>query len=800
MRRDTLRERLSMRLFFRSSFCALAILTASQPARAGQGIVVADPTQAEMASADRHEVLNEKDHHFLGRVEFEPKGGDTRIFADEAWFYTDTNHFIAQGNVVFSQGTSRISADRADFDTKSGLGTFYNAYGTASVKPPQPQMRPGAIAPPPTGSQETEVYFFGDTVEKIGPKKYRITKGGFTTCVQPTPRWDLHAGTVVLNIDHYTLLTNAVLRVKGVPMLYVPFIAYPTKKEDRATGFLIPTYGSSTLRGQQIHNAFFWAINRSQDATIMHEWYSKTGQGVSGEYRYNFGGGSDGYLSTNLRNERQVTTETNGQSSVQPATRTYELRGSANQLLPGRLRARARVDYFSSLESSRTYNNDINNASRNSRSYGGNVVGAWGGYSLNGTFDHNEIFYENVSSSSGLTGGAPRITVARNERPLLGSDVYFSVGGEFARILWESRGVDAENKPVVVDRGLTRLDFYPQIRYPFKRWQFFTVNSTFSWRDTFYTRSQTPETETTPAVMIDDSVNRRFYTAQAMVVGPVFNRIWDTPDNGYAEKFKHTIEPTVTIQRTSAIDNYDRIAKLEGIDYTVGGTTQFNYGLTNRFFAKRREGGRTAAAREFLNVAISQSYYTNAKASQVDPQYGTSFTGSTPNNFSPIALTVRALPTNNLNGTMRAEFDSKYHSLRTISANAAYTLPGLVQSNVGWSKRFLIPQLDGFDDTAFLDHTINQSTLIHTRDNKYGGMYSFHFDVLHTAMVQQRMSGYYNAQCCGIAFEYQTYNYNAFNTSSIFRVPGDHRFFLSFTLAGLGNFSPFNGAMGGVPR
>ena len=28
----------------------------------------------------------------------------------------------------------------------------------------------------------------------------------------------------------------------------------------------------------------------------------------------------------------------------------------------------------------------------------------------------------------------------------------------------------------------------------------------------------------------------------------------------------------------------------------------------------------------------------------------------------------------------------------------------------------------------------------------------------------------------------------------------DHRFFMSFTLAGLGNFSPFNGALSGAPR
>ena len=31
-------------------------------------------------------------------------------------------------------------------------------------------------------------------------------------------------------------------------------------------------------------------------------------------------------------------------------------------------------------------------------------------------------------------------------------------------------------------------------------------------------------------------------------------------------------------------------------------------------------------------------------------------------------------------------------------------------------------------------------------------------------------------------------------------IPSDHRFFMSFTLAGLGNFSPFNGALSGVPR
>ena len=64
-------------------------------------------------------------------------------------------------------------------------------------------------------------------------------------------------------------------------------------------------------------------------------------------------------------------------------------------------------------------------------------------------------------------------------------------------------------------------------------------------------------------------------------------------------------------------------------------------------------------------------------------------------------------------------------------------------------------------------------------------------------MLNQTITGFYNAQCCGLAFQYLTNNYGA---GSVIGAAADHRFFLSFTLAGLGNFSPFNGALSGVPR
>ena len=139
------------------------------------------------------------------------------------------------------------------------------------------------------GGLEPDVFFHGSTIEKIGSDKYRITKGGFTTCVQPTARWEIVSGSATLRLDHYVRMSNAVVDVKDVPVFYLPMLYYPIQEDDRATGFLLPMYGSSLATGSSISNAFFWAINRSQDATFFHDWMFSRGNGLGAEYRYILG-------------------------------------------------------------------------------------------------------------------------------------------------------------------------------------------------------------------------------------------------------------------------------------------------------------------------------------------------------------------------------------------------------------------------------------------------------------------------------------------------------------------------------
>ena len=710
------------------------------------------------------------DHvRLIGAVEIERD--DWKFFAEEVDLYTDTDRLIASGNVVYTSAGNRIAADRADFNTATQTGTFEIATGSVSIGDRFDRSL--------FGTQEPDAYFYGETIEKLGPRKYRITDGGFTTCVQPTPRWELTSSSVVVNLEEYAILKNTILHVKGIPLFYLPVMYYPIQEDDRATGFLIPAYGSSSYRGQSLSNAFFWAINRSQDATFFHDWFSTAGKGMGGEYRYLGADGSEGNARAYFLDEPPFALSSD-EDDVLPARQSFQLNGSLTQALGSHIRARGSVDYFSDVTVQQTFHANILEASRRERRFAGNLQGNWGTYTLSGTVDWNETFFGETESA--LNGAAPRISFTRAEQPIASNwPIYFSFGAEYATLLREGRTEDR-----VDERGLTRLDVNPTVRLPFTKWPFLSINSSVSWRSTYWTERFDPEEN----LQIEAGISRQYFTLESRITGPVLTKVWDTPDNAYAERFKHVIEPTVTFQRVSAIDNFDEIVQLEGIDSVVGSATQIAYGVTNRFLARRREGD----AREVMSISLMQSFYTDARAAQFDRGFRTSFSGTAPSRLTPVALQVRVSPADRINASLRAEYDTQFGGFREIGADGTLAIGDWIQTTAGWSQRRFVDGLAGFNNPAQLDHYLNASTIVRSRGNRVGGIYAFNYDVLRNRYLQQRIMGYYNAQCCGINVEFQTFSFAGL--SSFVRVPEDNRFNISFTLAGIGTFANFFGMFG----
>ena len=712
----------------------------------------------------------------------EINGGAWQFYADQVdiFSFSDESRLVASGNVVFTSDGGRIAADRVEFDIDTVTGTFYNAEGsTLLVEDIEPSM---------FGTQEPEIRFWGEIIEKIGSRTYRLTRGGFTSCVQPTPRWEVTVSSATINLDEYA--AAAQLCAEGQGRAVVLSAGHVLSDPGGWPGHGHPDANIRRLdhpRGNSISNAFFLAINRSHDATVFHDWFAATGQGLGAEYRYVLGPGSQGNVRTYQLNEHETTVVdqfgTGANETTLPGRRSYEQRGSARHRISNALRARGQVDFFSDVTVRQTYQTNIYDASNSSRSFGGNVTGSWGAYTLSGTGDVSETFFGDTEAT--LYGASPRMSFDQAERPLLGSPVYFAFTSEYANLLRRSRFDDRE-----VESGLTRLDLNPLVRVPFTRWPFLTLNSSLSWRQTYWTESIDEMT----GRQLDNGISRSFVDMQTQITGPVFVKVWDTPNSGYSERMKHVIEPWLNLKRITAVDNFDQIVRLEGVDSIVGNVTQITYGLNNRLYARRAERGSPSVANEILTVSVQQSYYTDANAAQFDRQFQTSFQGTLPSNYSPVSLIVRAGPTSELSGTLRAEYDTQFGALRTISADASIEVGGWLNQTAGWSQRRFVEGLSGFDNRNNLDHYLNSFTNLRTRSNRLGGVYQFNYDIQRGRFLQQRVLMYYNAQCCGINIEYQSFNLEGLG--ALVRVDRDRRFNLSFTLAGLGTFSNMLGAFG----
>jgi LPS-assembly protein len=708
--------------------------------------------------------------HYLLIENVQIECNDIQLFADRAELIGDIDRLTASGNVVFVSGTSRIAAERMEFNTKTKTGTFYNASGIANLEN-------RGVERSLFGSQEPDAYFYGETIQKLGPKTYRITKGGFTTCVQPTPRWEMVASSVTLTLEKRAVLTNMVLKVKDVPVFYLPAMYYPINKSDRSTGFLLPIYGQSTIKGHTLNNAFFWAINRSQDATIYHSFYSKTGQGYGGDYRYIQSGGSSGSVQTSFLREHETDYEqANGTTLTVPALQSYQINGAVVQQLPASLRLSGSANYFSSLISQQRYQQDVFAATNRSRTFGGNISGNWDGHSISGTIDRNEVFTNDTDSN--VLGSFPKIVYSRAEKPIGKLPLYFGATTEYVTLIRTDK-----NATTVNERGLTRVDVAPMLRFPFTKLPYLTFNSSLGFRQTYWSESLDAT-----GTRVPDPVNRRYFTMSTTITGPVLTRIWNTPTRSYAQKFKHVIEPAITLSRVTPFDNYDRIVKLDSHDYDRGRVTSIGYGVNHRLYAKKE------SSREILSVAIGQSYYTDERAAEIDRQYQSSdyTTALKPSHFSPVAMQVHVTPTLATDVTFRTEYDTQVHALRSLAANGALAI-GWAVANAGWSLNRFIPELGGSPSSA--SHYLNASTVIRKPGNAFSTTYAFNFDMRTKDFLNQRLIAHYNSQCCGIAVEYQKFNFGT--RAGTIGVPRDHRFNLSFTLAGIGTFSDLFGAFGG---
>jgi LPS-assembly protein len=119
-----------------------------------------------------------------------------------------------------------------------------------------------------------------------GQDKKRLKDARYTTCAAGVDDWYIKASELELN--DYTdsgVAKNAYIEFKGVPLIYSPWISFSFNNQ-RKSGLLAPTYGTTSKSGFEVSVPFYWNISPNMDATLATRILSKRGVQLQGEFRY----------------------------------------------------------------------------------------------------------------------------------------------------------------------------------------------------------------------------------------------------------------------------------------------------------------------------------------------------------------------------------------------------------------------------------------------------------------------------------------------------------------------------------
>ena len=167
----------------------------------------------------------------MGSVDVRYK--NIRLFADRVEVDTKTKDVYAEGNVVLQSPDEVVTAASISFNMDSARGKLDRVQGRI-----QPNF-----------------FYEAGTLERKAEDVYSFTKSTFTSCTQPVPRWNFSCSRANFKKNDYVEMWNAVLKIKKVPVFYLPYFRYPLDSQ-RSTGFLCPRSASRGPRVSLTPRAF----------------------------------------------------------------------------------------------------------------------------------------------------------------------------------------------------------------------------------------------------------------------------------------------------------------------------------------------------------------------------------------------------------------------------------------------------------------------------------------------------------------------------------------------------------------
>ena len=726
--------------------------------------------------------------------------GTYRLQADKALVYEAENKVVAEGSVVFDQADQqRITGTRAEWNYRTKTGYFENSTGFTN------QTQDG-----------TRIYFTADRVEKISLDTIEATNVQVTACDEDVPKWSFHASKTRIKTGDRVYVYSPKLRLKNIPVFFLPYASVSIKTRDRASGFLTPTFGGSGAKGARLSTAYYQTLGRSADFTFRSDIYTQRGLGFGGDLRTR--ANSRSYLNVGFY---AVKDRIFGQeaSDINPDQGGSSLYVEGVHYFKNGFTAVADVNITSNLAFRQVFSDNIQQAispeetsqvfiNRNHNEYSFNFLARTQVTSL----ENARIRIRQLPSIS--IDKRPGILSFFKKLP-----IYFSFSGAADGVSRKETVEDAlqfiadvGGNPILAPSMVQRLDLHPRFELPlhFAGW---SITSSGSGRVTYYSNSLDPATRD----VLSRNVTRTYGEFELDVRPPAFARDFQ---RGGAFFFRHVIEPYIVYRKVTGVHNFDRIIRFDLTD-TVADTNEFEFGIANRFFTRRStenvsdvpvrdlENGEnrpqlSTQPYEALTITLRGKYF-------FDPFFGGALLpgrrnqfypintlsgfvyGGVPRRFSPVNVDARYRPRRDLFVDFRTDLDTQGGGMRSVS-----TTFGISRSLVQIFQSFYYTRAielqgslaafrnaEGFEAGTVRGSQWSPSVFLGDRAQGLFGGASFFFDFQKrpgrgdSSLISSTVTLGHSWDCCAVATQFSSFNVG---------LRKENRLIFSFRLNGIGSF------------
>ena len=609
---------------------------------------------------------------FQGAVDI--KYGNSHITADTVELNTETGDGIAEGHVHFEDPKEQLEAERAEFNLSTRLGTLYQATGSLKGKVLAHQR--GAVPQPVT------VYLTGERVVRESEDRIHVQKGSLTTCVGPSPGWQFKARDSSIEREGYAHLRDATFWIRNVPVFYTPYFVFPTTSE-RATGFLPPGFGSSSLLGFFLENSFFWAINDQSDSTIGLDYLTRRGIRPSLEYRYAASEVDHGQFNGIFLDDK-ITGE-----------QFWKVYGASQQTLPGEVQGILTLDLMSRDNYDRIFS--LTDPLSLTRREANSVLS----------------FTRNWESLALRLQGQRLVDVENRADEQLVR--YPDIGLHYLPTLlpWDflrqaplAFDVDASATNFRFDRIASlggninrhRLNLHPQLAWTSTALPWLSITPFLGLEETLFDQAG-GATEAQNVARLG-----------AEVRGPQLFKIYG---EGETSRYKHILEPSLTYTWIPHFTEKTRTQPLDALD-DVFPRNDVAFNLTNRLLTRTQAGD----VRQLAFLRLSQGL-------DLRGQKGAEFTRIAPGPFfADLSLETSVQLTSTLTLSGNAAYD--YDQGRFDAANARLVFQPLSSLSLSLDRRFRRdPDVDFINGAIGVSlpagWSVNYSTGFNARDNAFAG-------------------------------------------------------------------------------